>query len=84
MNTATCGNKVLQHALMRCNSVATNIAMRGNEVLQRVAICILLQHCYNHVQLRVLSGYSGRIAAPQLNSGRSPLTPVVLALVPFR
>jgi len=40
--------------------------------------------CYNHVQLWILSGYSGCIAALQLNSGRSPLTPVVLALIPFR
>ena len=29
--------------------------------------------CYDHAQLRVLSGYSGRIAALQLNSGRSHL-----------
>jgi len=27
--------------------------------------------CYNHAQLRVLSGHSGRIAALQLNSGRA-------------
>ena len=41
-------------------------------------------YCYDHVQLRILSGYSGRIAALQLYSGRSPLTPVVLTLIPFR
>jgi len=29
--------------------------------------------CYDHAQLQVLSGYSGRIAALQLNSGRSHL-----------
>ena len=40
--------------------------------------------CYDHVQLRILSGYSGRIAALQLNSSRSPLTLVALALIPFR
>ena len=42
---------------------------------QEEAWCHLLsfvhQHCYDHVQLRDLSGYSGRIAALQLNSGRS-------------
>ena len=36
--------------------------------------------CYDHAQLRVLSGHSGRIAALQLNSGRSTLTPVTLAV----
>ena len=41
-------------------------------------------NCYDHVQLRILSSYSGRIAALQLNSGCSPLTLVALALIPFR
>ena len=37
-----------------------------------------LGQCYDHVQLWVLSGHSGRIAALQLNSSHSPLTPVTL------
>jgi len=40
-------------------------------------------YCYDHVQLQVLSSYSGRIAALQLNSGHSPLTLVALVLIPF-
>ena len=40
--------------------------------------------CYDHTQLRVLSGHSGRIAALQLNSSRSMLTPVALAQISFR
>jgi len=41
-------------------------------------------NCHDHVQLRVLSGHSSRITALQLNFGRSPLTPVALALITFR
>jgi len=37
--------------------------------------------CYDHVQLRALSGYSGRIAALQLDSGHSSLTPVMVAQI---
>jgi len=37
--------------------------------------------CYNHVQLWVLSGNSGRIAALQLNSGHASLTPVMVTQI---
>jgi len=39
------------------------------------------RYCYDHVQLRALSGYSGRIAALQLNSSRASLTPVTVAQI---
>jgi len=39
--------------------------------------------CYNHVQLRVLSGHSSRIAALQLNSGRSSLALVTVMQISF-
>ena len=39
------------------------------------------EECYDHVQLRALSGYSGRIAALQLNSGRASLTLVTVAQI---
>jgi len=38
-------------------------------------------YCYDHVQLRALSGYSSRIAALQLNSGRASLTPVMVVQI---
>jgi len=41
-------------------------------------------HCYDHVQLWALSGYSGRIAALQLNSGRASLTPVTVVQIYLR
>jgi len=44
----------------------------------------IVHYCYDHVQLRVLSGHSGRIAALQLSSGCSPLTPVALAQICLR
>jgi len=40
--------------------------------------------CYDHVQLQVLSGHSGRIAALQLNSSRPSLTLVTVAQLDFR
>jgi len=40
--------------------------------------------CYDHVQLWVLSGHSGHIAALQLNSGHSSLTLVTVAQLDFR
>jgi len=44
--------------------------------------------CYDHAQLRVLSGYSGRIAALQLNSshGRTVILPLstTLGLIPVQ
>jgi len=42
-------------------------------------VVLILDSCYDHAQLRALSGRSGRVAALQLNSGRSPLAPVALA-----
>jgi len=36
-------------------------------------LCLMLITGYDHAQLWVLSGYSGRIAALQLNSGSSQL-----------
>jgi len=40
--------------------------------------------CYDHVQLRVLSGHSGHITALQLNSGRASLTLVTVAQIYLR
>jgi len=39
--------------------------------------------CYDHVQLRVLSGHSGRIAALQLSFGHPSLTPVTVVQLDF-
>jgi len=40
--------------------------------------------CYDHVQLQVLSSHSGHIVALQLDSGHSPLTPVMFMQITFR
>jgi len=46
-----------------------------------MAVSRSLTCCYDHVQLRALSGYSGRITALQLNSGRASLTPVTVVQI---
>jgi len=44
-------------------------------------VCGCSLTCYDHVQLRALSGYSGHIAALQLNSGCASLTPVTVTQI---
>ena len=45
--------------------------------------CWTQGQCYDRAQLWILSGHSGHIAALQINSGRSPLTPVALVQLTF-
>ena len=67
---------ILSHPWCQCRSQQKGTLLTGTACGNAL--------CYDHVQLRVLSGHSSHIAALQLNSGRASLTLVTVTQIYLR